>query len=214
MQAKLRNALITVFTVLIVDQFSKFYVKMNFLYGEEIHVLGSWFRLSFLENEGMAFGATLPFDNAKLILSLFRIVAVSGLGYYLYKIIQKEEHRLYIISIALIFSGALGNIIDSTFYGVWFESSIYNGHPAKFITQEGFTQGYAGWFYGNVVDMLHFPMFKGQFPEWMPIWGGDRFTFFSPVFNVADTAISTGVGIILVFQKRLFSKNNGASTES
>lgn len=177
---------------------------MNFLYGEEIHMLGSWARLTFLENEGMAWGAKLPVPNAKLVLSLFRVVAVSALGYYLSRIIKKGEHGLYVISIALIFAGALGNIIDSTFYGVWFESSLYNGEPAKFITQDGFTQGYAGCFYGNVVDMLHFPMFSGKFPEWMPFWGGDRFTFFSPVFNVADTAISTGVGIILVFQKRLF----------
>ena len=202
----MKKALLIVFLVLLVDQFSKFYIKMNFLYGEEVNVLGTWFRLSFLENEGMAFGAKLPLPNAKIILSLFRIVAVSALGYYLYRIITKKEHQLYIVSIALIFAGALGNIIDSTFYGLWFESSIYNGEPAKFITQDGFTQGYSTWFHGNVVDMLHFPMFKGHFPDWFPFWGGDSFLFFSPVFNVADTAISTGVGIILFFQKRLFPK--------
>lgn len=201
-----KKALITVFLVLLVDQVLKVYVKMNFYYGEEVSVLGDWFKLSFLENKGMAWGTELPIPNGKLVLSLFRVVAVSALGYYLYKICKKKEHIGYVIAIALIFAGALGNIIDSTFYGVFFESSFGAGDPAKFITHPDFQGGYETWFYGNVVDMLYFPLFSGRFPDWMPFWGGDNFLFFSPVFNVADTAISVGVGMILVFQKRFFPK--------
>ena len=202
-----KKALIIIFLILIADQALKFYVKLNFFYGEEITIFGDWFKLSFLENKGMAWGAELPIANGKLILSLFRVVAVTALGYYLHKIIQKGEHKGYIAAISLIFAGALGNIIDSTFYGVIFESSFGPNGPAKFITNPGFQGGYETWFYGNVVDMLHFPLINGRFPDWMPFWGGDSFLFFSPVFNIADTAISVGVGMILVFQKRYFPKN-------
>ena len=154
--------------------------------GQEFKIIGDWFIIHFTENNGMAFGLEFGGEFGKLALSLFRIAAVAGIGYGLYYLIDKKYHRGLILNVALIFAGALGNIIDSVFYGV-----IY---------------GYAGLFHGRVVDMLYFPLLEGVFPKWLPIWGGEDYIFFRPVFNVADAAISLGVILILVFQKSYFKE--------
>lgn len=168
--------------------------------GEEFNVLGDWFIIHFTENNGMAFGLEFAGQYGKLFLSLFRIVAVGGLFWYIYDLQKKFAHPGYIISIALITAGALGNIIDSVFYGIWFNDSLNN--IATFMPAEG---GYAPLFYGRVVDMLYFPIIEGYFPEWFPIWGGEHFLFFRPVFNIADSSITVGVALIILFNKRFFT---------
>lgn len=210
----LRKSLLTIFIILFVDQFTKIYIKTHFYLGQEVDVLGDWFKLCFVENEGMAFGATLPIPNAKLILSSFRVVAVGALAYYLWTIIRDQSQKLYIISMSLIFAGALGNIIDSVFYGFMFEESAFHLPIASSIFSDDFQGGYAGVLYGNVVDMLYFPIFNGTYPEWIPKIGGDRFTFFSPIFNIADAAITVGVAIILLYQKRFFPKEKDQSSDN
>ena len=147
----------------------------------------------------MAFGMEFAGEYGKLILSIFRILAVAGILYYLIKISRDGTHKGLVYSIALVFAGALGNILDSTFYGLLFNDSYHQ--VAELFPASG---GYAPMLYGRVVDMLYFPLFSGFFPDWFPIWGGEHFLFFRPVFNIADTAISVGVGMIIVFQKRFF----------
>ena len=161
----------------------------------------SWFKILFVENEGMAWGAQIPGDYGKLILTLFRLVAIVGIGWWLRDSIRKNGSIVLIASIALIFAGALGNIIDSVFYGIIFNDSTHQ--VASFMPAEG---GYGTLFHGNVVDMLHFPLFKGYFPDWLPFWGGKHFSFFEPVFNIADSAISIGVAMLLIFNKKAFPK--------
>jgi signal peptidase II len=192
--------------ILFIDQASKIYIKTHFELGQELKVF-EWFRLFFIENEGMAWGAKLSDisshindSTAKLFLTIFRIFAVCGIGFWLHKSLQKPASKMLIISLALVFSGALGNIIDSVFYGVLFDGSL--GQTSTLFAAEG----YASVFHGNVVDMLYFPLFKGYFPEWFPVIGGNYFSFFDPVFNIADMAISTGVGLLLVFNKKIFPK--------
>lgn len=168
--------------------------------GQEFNVLGDWFIIHFTENNGMAFGLEFAGAYGKLFLTLFRIVAVIGLLWFIYDLHKKKAHPGYIISMALITAGALGNIIDSVFYGIWFSDSLNN--IATFLPEEG---GYAPLFYGRVVDMLYFPLIEGYFPEWFPVWGGEHFLFFRPVFNIADTSITIGVAIIILFNKRFFT---------
>ena len=170
--------------------------------GEEIHVLGNWFILHFTENEGMAFGMRFGGDFGKLILSLFRIIAIFVIGWYLIKIARRKEKPGLIISMALIFAGALGNIIDSAFYGLIFSASKFHEVAVLFPTEGG----YSTFLHGKVVDMLYFPVIKGYYPNWFPFWGGDEFIFFRPVFNIADSAITIGVFILIFFQKRFFKK--------
>lgn len=168
--------------------------------GQEFPVFGNWFIIHFTENPGMAFGMEFGGEVGKIALSLFRIVAVSVIGYLLFKEAKKTDTKPgLLIAGALIFAGALGNILDSAFYGVIFNGSQHQ--IAEFMPEEG---GYAPFLYGHVVDMLYFPLIQGHFPDWFPIWGGERFLFFRPVFNIADTAISTGIGMIIVFHKRYF----------
>jgi signal peptidase II len=205
----LKKASIIIILILLVDQISKVYIKTHFMLQEDITVF-NWFKILFVENNGMAWGAKLsdfvPFISdrtAKLILTLFRLGAIIGIGYWLVKTIKHNGSRVLVIAISLIFAGALGNIIDSVFYGVLFNGS--HGDVATFLSQEG---GYDSLFHGRVVDMLHFPMWKGYLPNWLPFVGGKYFTFFEPVFNIADMAISTGVGVLLVFNKRAFPKVN------
>lgn len=204
----LRKSLLLILLILVIDQLSKIYIKTHFRLGESVDVF-SWFKILFIENEGAAWGTKLsdilPISDSlgKLILTIFRLFAIAGIGYWLYDIIRKKSTRTLIIAVSLIFAGALGNIIDSVFYGLIFNDS-YN-QVATFIAEEP----YGSLFYGKVVDMLYFPMIDTTWPEWIPFFGGDNFRFFEPVFNIADTAISTGVGILIFFNKKAFGKKEG-----
>jgi len=196
----LKEASVIIVLVLLIDQISKFYIKTNFSLGEEVPVF-DWFRILFVENEGMAWGTKIPGEYGKLFLTLFRLVAIVGIGYWLWDSVRKNGSRILITAIALIFAGAFGNIIDSVFYGIIFNDSY--GQVAEFMPAQG---GYGTLFHGKVVDMLYFPLWQGNLPEWIPFWGGNYFTFFEPVFNIADTAISAGVILLLLFNKRAFPK--------
>lgn len=203
----LKKASILIIIILLIDQISKVYIKTHFELGEEIKVF-NWFRILFVENDGMAWGAKLSdFTSmitdrtAKVILTSFRLVAIIGIGYWLWTSVKNKGSRVLIVAISLIFAGAFGNIIDSVFYGVIFNDSY--GQIATAFAEGG---GYDRLLHGKVVDMLHFPMWKGYLPEWIPYYGGKYFTFFEPVFNIADMAISTGVGILIVFNKKAFPK--------
>lgn len=181
--------------VLLVDQASKLLVKTQMFLGEHFNVLGKYFQIYFIENNGMAFGYEFGGDYGKLFLTLFRIAAVVFLGVMLSRMVKKPETpKGALVSLSLILAGALGNIIDSVFYGVLF--------------------GYESLFHGRVVDMLYFPLYEGFLPDWIPFKGGDYFVFFRPVFNVADMAISTGVGMLLVWQNRYFPQEPKKSTDT
>ncbi len=198
---KSRTIALVIFLVVFADQALKVYIKTHFYLNEAHNVLGNWARLYFVENEGMAYGWKFGGQAGKMLLTLFRLAAVVFGVWYLRSIIQKKYHRGFIICAALIFAGALGNLIDSMFYGIIFEES-YPGHLAAMFPK----QGYAGFLHGKVVDMLYFPIIRdAHFPKWVPVWGGDDFEFFRPIFNLADASISTGVITILVFQKRFFN---------
>ncbi|MBZ9629463.1 lipoprotein signal peptidase [Salegentibacter sp. LM13S] len=203
----LKKAGIIIVLVLLIDQISKFYIKTNFSLGEEVPVF-DWFRILFVENEGMAWGTKIPGEYGKLFLTLFRLVAIVGIGYWLWDSVRKNGSRILITAIALIFAGAFGNIIDSVFYGIVFNDSY--GQVAEFMPAQG---GYGTLFHGKVVDMLYFPLWQGNLPEWIPFWGGNYFTFFEPVFNIADTAISAGVILLLLFNKRAFPKEEEDTKE-
>ncbi|APU67987.1 MAG: lipoprotein signal peptidase [Bacteroidota bacterium] len=197
----LKKAGFIIVLILLIDQVSKIYIKTHFALGNEVEVF-DWFRILFVENEGMAWGTKIPGQYGKLALTLFRLVAIMGIGYWLWDSVKKEGSKTLILSVALIFAGAFGNIIDSVFYGILFSDSY--GHIAEFLPEAG---GYGTLFHGKVVDMLYFPIWKGYLPSWIPIWGGEYFTFFEPVFNIADSAISVGVAILLIFNKKAFPKN-------
>lgn len=199
---KYRHAILIVLLVIIADQLLKVYIKTNFYYGEEVNVIGNWFKLHFIENEGMAFGMKLSEGSAgKLILSLFRLVAVVFGFFLLKRIVNKGYHKGLIICGALILAGALGNLIDSIFYGLIFTESTF--HIAKLVS---LGDGYGAIFHGRVVDMFYFPLIDTTLPEWVPFKGGERFSFFDPVFNIADAAISCGVIVLLLFQKKFMNK--------
>lgn len=197
----LKKAYIIVFLVLLVDQISKIYIKTTFTLDEDVQLF-DWFRIHFIENEGMAWGAQIPGSYGKLVLTLFRIVAVGGIGWWLWDSVKKKQSPYLIVSIALILAGAFGNIIDSVFYGVIFDHST----PTQVATMFP-DKAYGSLFYGKVVDMFYFPIWRGNLPTWLPIWGGKYFTFFNAIFNVADAAISVGVGILIVFNKKAFAKS-------
>jgi signal peptidase II len=196
----LKKAVVIIILVLVIDQISKVYIKTSFILGDGFDVF-SWFKIHFVENKGMAWGAQIPGEYGKLILTLFRLVAIVGIGYWLWDSVRKNAARVLIVSIALIFAGALGNIIDSVFYGLIFNDS--SSQVASFMSSEG---GYGTIFHGKVVDMLYFPLWEGVLPAWMPFWGGTYFTFFDPVFNIADSAISVGLVLLVIFNKKAFPK--------
>ena len=202
----LKKALFIIILILLIDQISKIYIKTHFALNDDITVF-SWFKIAFVENDGMAWGTKLSDfftfisdRSAKLILTLFRIVAVTCIAFWLVDVTKKKKSKTLIFAISIIFAGALGNIIDSVFYGVLFSDS--DMQIATFLPEGG---GYAEVFHGKVVDMLHFPIWSGVLPEWLPFFGGKYFSFFDPVFNVADIAISTGIGILIVFNKKAFN---------
>lgn len=195
----LKKATFLIVLILLIDQISKIYIKTNFILYEQVHVF-NWFKIHFIENEGMAWGTVIPGTYGKIILTVFRIFAVGGIAYWLWTATKTKQSNYLITAIALIFAGALGNIIDSVFYGVIFNDSFHA--PATLFAENP----YGKLFYGNVVDMLYFPFIEDyKLPEWLPVFGGKTFTFFSAIFNIADMAISTGVGILIFFNKKAFA---------
>ncbi|MBP0902728.1 lipoprotein signal peptidase [Mariniflexile gromovii] len=203
----LKKSIIIIVIILLIDQISKIYIKTHFKLQENIEVF-SWFQIYFIENDGMAWGtkisdfASFISDrSAKIFLTVFRIVAIFGIGYWLFDATRKKASKILILAIALIFAGALGNIIDSVFYGILFGDSF--NQVATFLPEAG---GYDSLLHGKVVDMLYFPLFEVDLPTWLPIGGGKRFNFFEPVFNIADMAISTGFIMLIVFNKKAFPK--------
>ncbi len=208
----LKKSLLVVGAILLIDQLSKFYIKTHFVLGDSVDVF-TWFKILFIENSGAAWGAKLsdflPLSEqtGKLILTVFRLFAVAGIGYWLYDTIRKKSSKTLIWAVSLIFAGALGNILDSVFYGMIFNDS-YQQVATAFSAEP-----YGSIFYGRVVDMLYFPIIDTIWPQWVPYVGGTDFRFFEPVFNIADMAISTGVGILIVFNKRAFGKNEESGNE-
>ena len=203
-----KKAFFLILLILVIDQVSKFYIKLNYplsIYGGPAIIDWGFFKILFIENKGMAWGTKIsdliPFiseEVGKLILTLFRLVAIVFLGNWLWRVLSDKSLQLLRWALCLILAGAIGNLIDSIFYGVWFSHSY--GQMAEFMPD----QGYASLFYGHVVDMLQFPLATWVWPEWMPFVGGETYTFFEYVFNVADFAISCGVGILLFFNKQIF----------
>ncbi len=207
--SKTYKSLLIVVIILIIDQVSKLIVKTNMHLGESINVLGNWFQIRFIENPGMAFGWDLPGHFGKIALSLFRLIAIGGIIWYIRMLIKQNAKTLLIVSVSMILAGAIGNLLDSAFYGLIFDKgTIYDPEYARWFGYAGQavfgTPGYAAPFKGCVVDMLYFPLFEGSYPSWFPLKGGDHFIFFRPIFNIADSSITIGVILILLFQKNLF----------
>jgi signal peptidase II len=203
---QIKHAVLLILLLLLLDQVLKIYVKTNFFYGEDRPIVGNWLRLHFIENEGMAWGWKLNIGAGKLILTLFRGIAVIWGTFYIARLIRKKYPTLLVISCCLIYAGAAGNLIDCMFYGLIFDKgAIFNPDHGNLITYDGVAQfssyGYRSFLYGNVVDMIYCPIVRGHFPTWVPVIGGESFEFFNMVFNIADAAISVGV-IILIFISR------------
>lgn len=201
MSRRIKSILIILF-VLIADQTLKIWIKTSMSLGDEIVVFKNWFILHFVENNGMAFGFEFAGEYGKMFLSIFRILAVIAIGWYLFKLAKQKDIPFgFILSISLIFAGAIGNIIDSMFYGLIFNHSY--GQVSGIFPEGG---GYATFLHGKVVDMFYFPLINGYYPDWFPFLGGNQFIFFRPVFNVADSSITIGIFSILIFYRRYFNK--------
>lgn len=212
---KLKHVVLVIAAIIVVDQALKIWIKTSHPTGEVLRVFGfNWFRLHFIENPGMAWGWKFGNETGKVILTLFRLAAVIFGTWYLGRLVKQQYSRGFIICAALIYAGALGNLIDSMFYGMIFDKGLHFdpsiGMHGDYVTYSGVAQfssnGYSSFLHGSVVDMLYFPMFKGHFPSWLPGVGGDEFEFFSPIFNIADASISIGVITLLLFQKRFFRR--------
>ena len=188
--------------ILFLDQLLKIWVKTHMSLGESIPVLGSWFQLNFIENRGIAFGLFVGGDTGKLLLSIFRIVLAIFLGFYIHRLIKEKAPVGVLIGISLILIGAIGNVLDSAFYGLLFNESL-PGQVAQFLPEGG---GYAPFLQAKVVDMLYFPLIDTTLPSWVPIWGGKEFIFFRFIFNIADSAITVGILYLMIFQWRYFGK--------
>jgi len=196
--------ILLIFLILITDQVLKVWIKTTMMLGDEIVVFDNWFILHFVENNGMAFGFEFAGEYGKMFLSIFRIVAVIAIGWYLFKLEKQKDIPFgFILSIGLIFAGAIGNIIDSLFYGLIFNHSY--GQIATRFPEGG---GYAGFLHGRVVDMFYFPLINTRYPEWFPFWGGNQLIFFRPVFNIADSCITIGIFSILIFYRKYFNKEH------
>jgi signal peptidase II len=201
----MKKPLLLIIGILLLDQIVKFWVKTNMYLGEEIRFT-DWAIIHFTENNGMAFGMEFGGEYGKVFLTSFRLLFVIAIFFYLKKVVQEKANKLYIYCIAMVIAGATGNIIDSVFYGKFFNGSEFQ--IASFMPD----QGYASWMHGRVVDMFYFPILSGHFPSWFPLWGGDEFVFFRPVFNVADASISVSVILMILFQKRIFNLENTQET--
>jgi len=202
MKLKMRIIIFIICIIVIADQVLKIYVKTHYYIGESHQVIGNWFKLYFIENEGMAYGWKFGGQWGKILLTLFRLAAVICGVFYIKKIFEKKYHPGYIICVAFIFAGALGNLIDSLFYGMIFEnSSSFAYNIARIFPPHG----YAGFLHGRVVDMLYFPIIHiNKLPQWVPIFGGTEFSFFNYIFNIADASVSIGVITIIIFRKHFF----------
>jgi len=217
---KLSTAILIILLVLIVDQVSKIYIKTNFPWGEVTRIFGwDWARIHFIENSGMAWGWKFGNESGKVILTLFRLVAVIFGRWLLVKFAKEKYTRGFMVCVALIYAGALGNLIDSMFYGMMFDKGYhYESSFGDYVNYSGVAalnwKGYSSFLHGSVVDMLYFPMVKTTYPSWFPWVGGQPFEFFSPIFNIADAAISTGVITLMVFQKKFYRKVDPTDNES
>ena len=200
-----KKAVIIILILLVLDQALKVWIKTNMVIGQEFAVIGNWFIIHFTENNGMAFGVELGGELGKLVLTIFRLAAVAAIGWWINTLTRNKAPEGFILSVSLIMAGAIGNIIDSTFYGLIFEDSYFK--ISSFLPAGG---GYAPLFYGRVVDMFYFPVLTGNFPDWIPLWGGEEFIFFRPVFNLADSAICVGVFMIFIFHRKYLLKDEKA----
>ncbi len=206
-----KHVIATIALIVLADQLLKIYIKTNFHLNSSHHIFGNWFQLYFVENPGMAYGWKFGGNWGKVALTVFRLGAVVFGTWYLGDIIRKKYNKGFIFCAALVYAGALGNLVDSCFYGLIFDKGmIFDPQINDHIGYNGIaafsSKGYASFLHGNVVDMLYFPVIEGRFPSWFPGWGGEEFIFFRPIFNIADASISTGIISILVFQKRFFQK--------
>lgn len=213
---KLKYVIFIIALIIIIDQVLKIWIKTNYHFGEATEIT-PWFHLHFIENPGMAWGWKFGNETGKIVLTLFRLAAVIFGTWYLGKIVKNHYHKGFIVCASLIYAGALGNLIDSMFYGMIFDKG-YVFVPAikDYQSYSGIatlsTDGYSSFLHGCVVDMLYFPIFDATLPKWVPFWGGEQFEFFSPIFNIADASISVGVITLLLFQKRFFKRKNTEET--
>jgi signal peptidase II len=199
--SKLKKSILIVVLVLLIDQILKIWIKTNMTLGQEFSVFDHWFLIHFVENNGMAFGFEFGGNYGKIFLSLFRVIAVFAIGWYILKMVKKDISMGFIACVSLIFAGAIGNILDSAFYGMIFNESY--GQVSTLFPAGG---GYASFLHGRVVDMFYFPIFSGIYPSWIPFAGGSEFQFFRPVFNIADSSISIGIFTIIIFYRKQFNK--------